>query len=106
MMICGIDEAGRGEVIGPLVSAGILIKESDVYKLDEIGVRDSKTLTKYERQTLYPKIIDIIHSHHTSYKSASIVDRYRCYHNLDFLEAISFTDIIKELKPDHQTSQK
>ena len=32
MLICGIDEAGRGPVIGPLVMCGILIKEEDIPK--------------------------------------------------------------------------
>jgi ribonuclease HII len=46
LLICGIDEAGRGSVIGPLVIAGINIKNSDIKKLEEIGVRDSKALTR------------------------------------------------------------
>jgi ribonuclease HII len=39
LLICGIDEAGRGSVIGPLVIAGISIKNSNIEKLEGIGVR-------------------------------------------------------------------
>ena len=46
LLICGIDEAGRGSVIGPLIIAGISIKHSNIKKLERIGVRDSKALTK------------------------------------------------------------
>ena len=60
MLICGIDEAGRGPVIGPLVMAGVLIKEKDESKLSDIGVKDSKLLTKQQRNALYDKIIKIV----------------------------------------------
>ena len=59
LLICGIDEAGRGSVIGPLVIAGISIKNSNIKKLEEIGVRDSKALTRKKRNFLFYKILDI-----------------------------------------------
>ena len=57
MLICGIDEAGRGSVIGPLVIAGISIKNSNIKKLEVIGVRDSKALTRKKRNFLFYKIL-------------------------------------------------
>ena len=59
LLICGIDEAGRGSVIGPLVIAGINIKNSDIKKLEEIGVRDSKALTRKKRIFLFDQILNI-----------------------------------------------
>jgi len=51
MNICGIDEAGRGPVAGPLVMAGVILKE-------EIeGLRDSKKLTEKKREILFDEII-------------------------------------------------
>ena len=41
MKICGIDDAGRGSMIGPLVIAGVSIKERILKNLKSIGVRDS-----------------------------------------------------------------
>ncbi len=49
-MICGIDEAGRGPVLGPLVVAGVMV-ESDV-PLRQLNVRDSKKLTPERRELL------------------------------------------------------
>jgi len=50
--ILGIDEAGRGPVIGPLVMVGFLIDEEDEEKLKELGVRDSKQLSRERREEL------------------------------------------------------
>jgi ribonuclease HII len=49
MLIAGVDEAGRGPVIGPLVIAGVMIEEIDLHKLVDIGVKDSKLLTPQKR---------------------------------------------------------
>lgn len=43
--VIGVDEAGKGDFFGPLVVAGILIKESEYKKLAELGVRDSKLIS-------------------------------------------------------------
>jgi ribonuclease HII len=50
-MICGIDEAGRGPLAGPLVVAGVVFKKR-VYKLD-----DSKKLSQMTREKLYDRIL-------------------------------------------------
>lgn len=51
MGICGIDEAGRGPMAGPLVIAGAVLKEPIV------GLDDSKKLTEKRRETLFDEII-------------------------------------------------
>ena len=56
--IAGVDDAGRGPVIGPLVIAGVLIDEDKVHELVSMGVKDSKLLTPQSRdrnaQKVYP----------------------------------------------------
>ncbi len=50
-MLCGIDEAGRGCLAGPLVVAGVIM-------IDTIeGLNDSKLLSEKKREILYEKII-------------------------------------------------
>ena len=60
MQICGVDEAGRGSVLGPLVVAGITISKSKINILKKLGVRDSKKLSPAVREHLYKKIIEIV----------------------------------------------
>ncbi|MFX1563044.1 MAG: ribonuclease HII [Promethearchaeota archaeon] len=50
--IAGVDEAGRGPVIGPMVIAGVVIDENKLDALVEWGVRDSKQLTPRQRENL------------------------------------------------------
>jgi ribonuclease HII len=55
-MIAGIDEAGRGCIIGPMVIALVLIDPMEEYKLKELGVKDSKQLSKSKRKKLFYQI--------------------------------------------------
>ena len=54
MLICGIDEAGRGPLAGPVVAAAVIFE--DGFKIQ--NVNDSKLLSEFERESLFVKIID------------------------------------------------
>ncbi|MFQ6067513.1 MAG: ribonuclease HII [bacterium] len=56
MLILGIDEAGRGPVIGPLVVCGVLIRQACLAELIKKGVRDSKSLIPHRRLELKKEI--------------------------------------------------
>ena len=58
-MICGIDEAGRGPIIGPMVIAGSAANEEVIEKLKELGVKDSKLLSKKKREELFEKVKEL-----------------------------------------------
>ncbi|MBT8507196.1 ribonuclease HII [Methanomicrobiaceae archaeon CYW5] len=53
-MICGIDEAGKGSVLGPMVIAGVMVGDSD--ECEGLGLMDSKLLSKKRREELYDTI--------------------------------------------------
>lgn len=54
MLICGIDEAGRGPLAGPVVAAAVIFEEDFVIE----NVKDSKVLTEFEREILFHRILD------------------------------------------------
>ncbi|RLF91516.1 ribonuclease HII [Thermococci archaeon] len=60
MIMAGIDEAGRGPAIGPLVIAVAVASEDKLERLRGIGVRDSKQLTPERRRELFNKITSIL----------------------------------------------
>ena len=49
-MICGVDEAGKGPVMGPLVVAAVAV--GNAKEIENLGIRDSKLLTKTKRKEL------------------------------------------------------
>ncbi|MHA1674366.1 MAG: ribonuclease HII, partial [Promethearchaeota archaeon] len=49
MIVAGLDEAGRGPAIGPLVIGCVMLKESELHVLEEIGVDDSKKISPKKR---------------------------------------------------------
>jgi len=101
MKLCGIDEAGRGPIIGPLVMAGCMIEEKDLPKLKELGVKDSKLLTKSKREELFEKIINLS-VHYILIIEPEEIDAALNHPelNLNWLEALKIAEIINNLKPD------
>lgn len=55
--IAGVDEAGRGACAGPLVIAGVILKDIHSPKLSKL--RDSKELSETEREALFPIISEV-----------------------------------------------
>lgn len=52
--ICGVDEAGRGPLAGPLCAAAVILPENKIIE----GVNDSKKLSEKKREMLFDKIIN------------------------------------------------
>jgi ribonuclease HII len=104
MLIAGVDEAGRGCVIGPLVIAGFLIKEENLPVLARLGVKDSKLLSPRKREALSIEILRVAEKHHVVKLAPkeidSVVESLRKLHKLNRLEAQTMAQIINTLKPD------
>jgi ribonuclease HII len=62
ILVGGVDEAGRGSIVGPLVVAGIGIRESKIALLYKMGIKDSKALSPKSRARLFGEIMKIIDS--------------------------------------------
>ena len=104
MLVAGVDEAGRGCIIGPLVVAGVLVKEENLHFLLQLGVKDSKLLSPKKREALFNEIARLAEKHHVVKLLPSEIDRAveckRKLHKLNRLEAQTMTQIINALKPD------
>lgn len=99
---CGIDEARRGPVLGPMVMAGVLVDEEDIKKLREIGVKDSKLLTPLQREKLFDQIIKIVKKYVILIIPPAEIDDAVMSEtmNLNRLEAIKSAIICNQLNPE------
>jgi len=95
-MICGVDEAGKGPVVGPLVVAAVAINNAK--DIANLGIKDSKQLTQRKRKELYNRIkaefnfaVEII--------KPEIVDEYRKKNKLNELNREAFERLISKLDP-------
>ena len=103
LLIAGVDEAGRGCVIGPLVVAGVIIENSKIDALIDLGVKDSKLLTPKKRENLSVEICKIVKNQVILKVLPEEIDQaVRCQlklHKLNRLEAKTMANIISILKP-------
>jgi len=104
MLVAGVDDAGRGSVIGSLVIAGVLMKDTDLPKLVQLGVKDSKLLSPRRRETLAPAIERIVLKCRVTKLKPKDIDKVvqtgRKLHKLNRLEAQAMAKIIQLLTPD------
>ena len=100
MKICGVDDAGRGSMIGPMVIAGISIEKKNIPKLRKLGVRDSKKLSPKKRELLYKEIVKLVDDYHVIRIPPRTIDKYVFEHNLNHLEAKKMAEVISNLNPD------
>jgi len=100
-LIAGIDEAGRGAVVGPLVIAGVSIEPEKEAKLKALNVRDSKLIAPARRKKL-AKVLERIAKDIIIVKiDACRIDTYRKEGvNLNKLEAMRMADVANYLKAD------
>jgi ribonuclease HII len=100
-LVCGIDEAGRGPVIGPMVMCGVVIESKDEKKLAKIGVKDSKLLLPKKREELFDKILAIVKKYEIVVMTPQEIDATLMDPdtNLNWLEADHAAEIINKLTP-------
>ena len=92
--ICGIDEAGRGPLAGPVVVASVIMPEDSMIE----GVNDSKKVSEKKRELLYDKIIEEAISYSVAIIGQDVID------DINILNATKqgVASVIKELdvRPD------
>jgi len=97
VQICGIDDAGRGSMLGPLVIAGVSLDKKNLKKLSALGVKDSKKLSPKLREHLYKKIIKIVDDYYVAKISSKSIDVSVKKHGLNDLEAKYMAKVVSKL---------
>ena len=100
MMIAGIDEAGKGPVIGPMCIGGIKIEESKAHILKVLGVADSKKLTPKKREQLAAQIKKHADGYFILEVSPSQIDELRKIMSMNEIMVVCFAKVLEQLKPD------
>ena len=100
MDILGIDEAGRGSVLGPMVIAGIVIPEKMDKVLERMGVKDSKRLAPNRRTILSRKLRKMFEYEIVIISAREIDDLRASGVNLNEIEKNAMESIILKLNPE------
>jgi ribonuclease HII len=94
MIIGGVDEAGRGCVLGPLCIALVCGEEKEFKNL---GLKDSKLLTREKREQLFPLILEKFDCSYINI-SANELNELMVKHSLNEIEAMKSGYLLDELK--------
>ncbi|MFH1916598.1 MAG: ribonuclease HII [Nanoarchaeota archaeon] len=100
-ILAGVEEAGRGPIIGPMVMCICTIEESEEFELKALGVKDSKLLTPEQRERLFLLIKSMTKSKIVIIPPKEIDAAVESKTmNLNWLEAKTTAKLIASLKPD------
>ncbi|MBE6489517.1 MAG: ribonuclease HII [Methanobrevibacter sp.] len=100
MDILGIDEAGRGSVLGPMVIAGVIVPEKMEKVLERMGVKDSKKLAPHRRTILSRKLKKMF-EYEIVVISAREIDEMRAEGiNLNEIEKNAMESILIKMNPE------
>jgi len=97
-LVFGVDEAGRGPIVGPMVIACVGFLPLDVVDLINIGVADSKSISRSTRERLFPRIISLASAVVVSYVDPRAIDEWVLNgRNLNRLEAWVISKILEKI---------
>ncbi len=97
-IILGIDEAGRGPLLGPMIIAGVEIERKDEDKLVELGVKDSKLLSHTSRLRCYAEIMKIAKAVHVIKIQPKELDEKMAFMSINRVEMQAMAKIINSSK--------
>lgn len=95
-MICGVDEAGKGPVMGPMVVAAVSVENAKL--VENLGFKDSKLLSSQRRLELF-NLIKQNYSYEIEIINVEKIDEYRMKNQLNLLNRKAFEKVISKLNP-------
>lgn len=97
--VLGIDEAGRGPVIGSMFIGGFLVDEHRLEELEDLGVKDSKKLSDTKRESIREKLGSVGEIFLEEFTASSIDDMMDVM-TINDIELKGFADVIDRAEPD------
>lgn len=106
MLKIGIDDAGRGPIIGPMILSGVILDEASELALKNLGVKDSKQLLHNKRMNLSSQIKESVLNYHSEITYPEQIDSALASGtNLNTLEAIKAAEIISVLSSKYKSEK-
>ncbi|MDW7732326.1 MAG: ribonuclease HII [Methanolobus sp.] len=100
MKVAGIDEAGKGPVIGPMCIGGVLIEESKIISLKNLGVADSKKIAPKKREQLASQIEKYSEKVFVLEIRPQQIDEFRKLMSMNDIMVLAFSKVLEQLHPD------
>ena len=100
MKIVGIDEAGKGPVIGPMCIGGVRIDKSKSNAFKNLGVADSKKLSPKKREHLAAQIKKYADDYFVFEVSPGQIDELRKLMSMNDIMVLGFGNVIEKLRGD------
>lgn len=97
--VLGVDEAGRGPVIGSMFIGGFMVDEEKLEEVEELGVKDSKKLSDMKRENIAEKLREL-DDNFLKEVEAHEIDELREVMSLNEIELQAFADVIERADPD------
>ncbi|MDK2825099.1 MAG: ribonuclease [Methanolobus sp.] len=100
MKIAGLDEAGKGPVIGPMCIGGVMIDGDKESTLKNLGVADSKKLSPKKRFQLAGQIKKYSEKVFVLEISAQQIDELRTLMSMNDIMVLAFSKVLEQLHPE------
>ena len=99
-MIAGIDEAGKGPVLGPMCVAGLMVDENKLDRIAKLGVKDSKKLTPKKRESLSVEINKLADKIFILEVGPGQIDGLRKVITMNEIMVACYVKVLEELRPE------
>lgn len=97
MLLLGVDEAGKGPVIGSMFVAGFVVDESKLFDLAAMGVRDSKQLSPARREALARKLYALADDQYILEVAPNVIDELRQVMTMNDIMVRCFSSVVSKL---------
>lgn len=100
MLILGVDEAGKGPVIGSMFVAGVVFSEEDIFDLAACGVKDSKLLSPGRRESMERRILSKARDRFVLEVTAQQIDELRTVMSMNDIMVRAHSKVVSGLMAD------